>query len=646
MGAVWRAYDTALEREVAIKELRVPEGAGDQERRLWYARMGREARAAARLRHPGIVTVYDRVISEDGRPWIVMELINGTSLAELLAVRGTLPERQVAAIGLAMVDALSAAHAHDIVHRDVKPANVLLEGDRTVLTDFGIAAIEGDVTLTRTGMMPGTPVYMSPEQVTGEKVTPASDLWSLGATLYAAVEGRPPFTAAHPLALFNAIVTQDPAPPRCGRPLAQVLTGLLSKDPAERPSAARVRDLLATVPAAPGSHTHRPPERQPASPAKTLPYTEVVPPGSAGADSDRRRQNVAASKHELGCTLRRLGRHSEAAPVLQEAVAIRRELAESDPGRYRPHLARSLHELGLALNRLDRHAEAAPALQEMVAIRWELAKADPERHRPYRAKSPDDFGFRSINADDPSEAVRPLQGAVTVYRKLAEVDPDHYRQDLAALLHKLAFALGEQERDAEAEPLFQEAVAIRRKLVEADPAKYRPALATALHNLGFTLKELGRYTEAVPLLQEAVAIRRKLAEANPAKYHPSLALSLHELGFILGEQGRDAEAESLLEEVVAIRRKLVEADPAKYRPALATALHNLGFTLKELGRYTEAVPLLQEAVAIRRKLAEANPARYRSSLAKSLRALGVTLEKLGRVSEAESARAEVASIRP
>lgn len=266
MGTVWHAHDTALDREVAVKELRVPEQVTDQERSVWYARMEREARAAARLRHPGIVTVHDRVTGDDGRPWIVMELVRGRSLDDLLAERGSLPPDQVAAIGLAMLDALTAAHAQGVVHRDIKPANVLLEGDRVLLTDFGIAALEGDVTITRSGAVLGTPAYMSPEQVRGGAVTPASDLWSLAATLYTAVEGRRPFDGPGHGAVFVAIATAQPPPPRCGGPLAHVLDGLLRKDPAERLSPAQTRDLLraalrpgdtATVPEPPSAH--RPP---------------------------------------------------------------------------------------------------------------------------------------------------------------------------------------------------------------------------------------------------------------------------------------------------------------------------------------------------------------------------------------------------
>ncbi|MGW5410550.1 serine/threonine-protein kinase [Actinomadura geliboluensis] len=244
MGSVWQAHDLELDREVAVKELLVPEQVTDRERRDWYARMDREARAAARLRHPGIVAVHDRVTGDDGRPWIVMELVRGRSLEQVLAEQGALPPRQVAALGLAMLDALSAAHAQGVVHRDVKPANVLLEGDRVLLTDFGIAALEGDATITRSGMVLGTPAYMSPEQVEGKPVTPASDLWSLAATLYAAVEGRRPFDGPSDGAVFVAIATRRPPTPRCGGPLAQALAGLLRKNPDERLHPAQVRDLL------------------------------------------------------------------------------------------------------------------------------------------------------------------------------------------------------------------------------------------------------------------------------------------------------------------------------------------------------------------------------------------------------------------
>ncbi|WP_240809659.1 serine/threonine-protein kinase [Actinomadura sp. WMMA1423] len=267
MGAVWRAHDEHLDREVAVKELRLPEHLDEAGRRTWIARLEREARAAARLRHPGIVTVHDRVTGEDGRPWIIMELVRGRSLEDLLKADGPLPPDRVARIGLQVLDALRAAHQAGITHRDIKPANVLLEDDRAVLTDFGIAAVEGDATLTSTGAVLGTPAYMSPEQVSGHEVAAASDLWSLGATLYAAVEGRPPFGGATTGAVFVAIATRDPDPSVHAGPLEPVLRALLRRDPSQRPTAGQLHTRLAALAR----------DRQPAPPTVVQPPDP--PPG-------------------------------------------------------------------------------------------------------------------------------------------------------------------------------------------------------------------------------------------------------------------------------------------------------------------------------------------------------------------------------
>ncbi|MWA05614.1 protein kinase [Actinomadura sp. LD22] len=247
MGAVWRAHDEQLGRDVAVKELRLPEHLGADQRRTWIARLDREARAAARLKHPGIVTVHDLVVGDDGRPWIVLELVHGGSLDDLLKASGPLPFQQAASIGLRMLDALQAAHLAGITHRDIKPANVLLEGERVVLTDFGIAAVDGDAALTRSGEVVGTPAFMSPEQVRGRPVGAESDLWSLGATLYTAVEGRPPFTGTSTGAVFVAVATEDPAPAAHAGPLEPVISGLLRKDPAQRPTADQLRAMLAPI---------------------------------------------------------------------------------------------------------------------------------------------------------------------------------------------------------------------------------------------------------------------------------------------------------------------------------------------------------------------------------------------------------------
>ncbi|SEG72478.1 Protein kinase domain-containing protein [Thermomonospora echinospora] len=254
MGAVWRARDMQLDREVAVKELRLPEHLGAAQREKWIARLDREARAAARLKHPGIITVHDLVKGDDGRPWIVMESVHGGSLDDLLKARGPLTPQQVAAIGLRMLDALHAAHRAGIIHRDIKPANVLLEGDRVILTDFGIAALGDDAALTRSGEVMGTPAFMSPEQVRGLPTSAATDLWSLGATLYTAVEGRPPFPGTSTGAVFVAIATEDPAPAAHAGPLEPVINGLLRKDPAQRLTAEQVHPMLLQLGASPPAH--------------------------------------------------------------------------------------------------------------------------------------------------------------------------------------------------------------------------------------------------------------------------------------------------------------------------------------------------------------------------------------------------------
>ncbi|MEU0003138.1 serine/threonine-protein kinase [Streptomyces sp. NPDC006314] len=245
MGTVWRAKDEMVDREVAVKEPRVPEHLPERERANAFERMRREARAAARLDHPAVVNVYD-VAVVDGRPWIVMELVHGRTLGDALQ-EGTLSAREAARIGLEVLGALEAAHAAGVLHRDVKPDNVLLgRYDRVVLTDFGIAQIEGDTRLTDTGGFVGSPEYIAPERVLGQRPGPASDLWSLGVVLYTATEGVSPFRRSNTPATLQSVLNATPAPPASASgALAEVINGLLHKDPAHRPPADRVRALLA-----------------------------------------------------------------------------------------------------------------------------------------------------------------------------------------------------------------------------------------------------------------------------------------------------------------------------------------------------------------------------------------------------------------
>ncbi|MEU2928299.1 protein kinase [Streptomyces sp. NPDC007251] len=254
MGRVWRAHDEVLHRAVAVKELTAALYVSDSDRAVLLARTRAEARAAARINHSAVVTVHD-VLEHDGRPWIVMELVEGNSLADAVKERGRIEPPEAARIGLWVLRALRAAHAAGVLHRDVKPGNVLLGRDgRVLLTDFGIAQIEGDSTITRTGEVVGSVDYLAPERVRGHDPGPASDLWALGATLYTAVEGRSPFRRTSPLSTMQAVVEEEADEPRHAGALGPVIAALLRKEPERRPSAEEAAQMLAE--AAEGRRPH------------------------------------------------------------------------------------------------------------------------------------------------------------------------------------------------------------------------------------------------------------------------------------------------------------------------------------------------------------------------------------------------------
>ncbi|WP_433265668.1 serine/threonine-protein kinase [Actinosynnema sp. CS-041913] len=263
MGIVWRAHDPVLDREVAVKQLRWPDLA-PAEAEVAKARAMREARNAARLHHPHAITVFDVVVQDD-RPWLVMEYLSARSLSELLAEQGPLSPAEAARICGHVAQALAAAHAAGIAHRDVKPSNVLIGHDGAVkLTDFGISRATGDGTLTESGMITGTPAYLAPEVARGEVPGRAADVFSLGATLYAATEGRSPYgTSDNSLALIYRAANGEIEPPTRAGPLTAVLTRLLAVDPAQRPTAADTARLLAN----PHPQPNRPANPHPNRPA-------------------------------------------------------------------------------------------------------------------------------------------------------------------------------------------------------------------------------------------------------------------------------------------------------------------------------------------------------------------------------------------
>ena len=317
MGVVWRARDQILDRDVAVKEVVISSLIGEEERRNAYKRTLREARTAARLSHRGLVAVYD-VAEEDGRPWIVMELVPSRSLDQVLTVEGRLASLRVARIGQQLLSALAAAHIAGVLHRDVKPSNVLIATDRTgtgwderaVLTDFGIAQFEGDPRLTQTGMVMGSPGFTAPERIRGGDATPASDLWSLGATLYAAVEGRGPYEQrGGAITTMSAIINEDaPVAAHAGR-LAPVIEALLRRDPSSRPTApaaarmfAYVLPLLSAAELESPAPAHPPTAASPArpsasaiAPAPARPPARVPAPGSSGPAKPEPARELAAA---------------------------------------------------------------------------------------------------------------------------------------------------------------------------------------------------------------------------------------------------------------------------------------------------------------------------------------------------------------
>ena len=274
MGAVWRARDETLKRTIALKEVQIPAALAGEEGQDVHERVLREARAAARLTHPAATTVYD-VFQEDGRTFIAMELVEAPTLGELVAEHGPLEPDEVARIGLALLDALDAAHDVGMVHRDVKPDNVMvIDNGQVKLTDFGIASVKGDPRLTMSGVILGSPSYMAPEQANGRGADKEADLWSLGATLFFAAEGRPPFAKDSAIATLASVV-DDPTPePRRASNLAPVVRGLLEKDPSSRPASADLRrDLERVAQGAATSATTEVVER----PGTTRPAAAPVP---------------------------------------------------------------------------------------------------------------------------------------------------------------------------------------------------------------------------------------------------------------------------------------------------------------------------------------------------------------------------------
>jgi serine/threonine protein kinase len=276
MGVVWQAHDERLRRTVVVKQLLLPPRLSESEADEANRRAMREGRITARLHHPHAIAVYD-VVEHQGQPCLIMEYLESRSLATVLSLQGVLPSEKVASIGSQIASALAAAHKAGIVHRDIKPGNVLLADDGTVkITDFGISHAVGDVTVTATGMLTGTPAYLAPEVARGNIAGFSSDVFSLGATLYTALEGRPPFGLNNnAIALLHQVASGEITPPRQSDPLTPVLLRLLQPDPDQRPTMDQAHEALATLAASPAGPAGGPSALAPSPPRHERPFESV-----------------------------------------------------------------------------------------------------------------------------------------------------------------------------------------------------------------------------------------------------------------------------------------------------------------------------------------------------------------------------------
>ena len=418
MGVVWRARDQLLDRDVAVKEVVISALIGEDEKRNAYQRTLREARTAARLSHRGVVAVYD-VAEEDGRPWIVMELVPSRSLDAVLTVEGRLSAARTCRIGQQLLSALAAAHTAGVLHRDVKPSNVLIATDkigdswdeRAVLTDFGIAQFEGDPRLTQTGMVMGSPGFTAPERIRGGDATPGSDLWSLGATLYAAVEGRGPYEQrGGAITTMSAIINEDaPVAPHAGE-LGPLIAALLRRDPSTRPSAgaaarmfAQVLPRLTEAPAEKPAAAHPPTALAEYVPAPAAPVASApvnAPDSPAPAEKPASAEKPAPA--EPAATAAKDGEPAAAAvasPGGEGSGGDAKQAAQQEPAPAKVA------------------AKAKPETEDEPADAPEPAAADA--HPPVET----DRGAETVIAGDGPLGYRPTQVAIPVAREETAAPP-------------------------------------------------------------------------------------------------------------------------------------------------------------------------------------------------------------------------------
>ncbi len=681
MGVVFLARQMSLNRPVALKMILAGQLADDTDVKRFYT----EAEAAANLDHPGIVPIYE-VGQHEGQHYFSMGFVEGQSLAQRLA-DGPLPPREAAALLARVAEAIAYAHGRGVIHRDLKPGNILLDRNGNPrVTDFGLAKkLEGGSALTASGQIMGTPSYMPPEQAGANRgeVGPAADVYALGATLYAMIVGRPPFQAASAMDTVIQVINDDPVPPRrlnpaLDRDIETICLRCLEKEPARRYASASalgedLRRYLAGEPilARPVGRAERAwrwCRRNPAVAGLVASLAAALLFGFIGITwgwlEARRQRNQAEENFRLALHAvdDYLTRVSESRVLNVPGLEpLRRELLEDalryyrDFVRLRAHdptvrdeLMRAYWRVGQINNSIGTSAEALDAYRQSFRLAEELAAARPgdPAIQVHMARLHNRIGVIQFKTGQTDEAFRSLRLARSIHDALVRVHPSEhaYLSDLAGNLHSLGMLLEEIGRPAEGLEPLEQAFTIYERLVHEHPGddSHRSQLAHTSRGVGNLLTDLGRTSEAMDHYRRSRETFEGLVASHPEvdDYGDNLAAVCNEIGMLLGQGGRTEEAVESYRRARAARA-LARAHPAviEYRRGLAHTLHQMGLAYVHGDRPGDAVEPLRASRGLFEKLVRDHPEilDYRRDLGGVLNDLGIALADQGRHPEAMDA---------
>ncbi len=682
MGVVFQARQTSLNRPVALKMILAGQLADETDIKRFYT----EAEAAANLDHPGIVPIYE-VGQHEGQHYFSMGFIDGQSLSQRLA-EGPLPAGEAAELIRRVSEAIEYAHQHGVVHRDLKPANILMDQNGNPrVTDFGLAKkVQGDSGLTGSGQIMGTPSYMPPEQAGGKRgeVGPAADVYSLGATLYASLTGRPPFQAATAMDTVIQVVSEEPVPPRrlnaaIPRDLETICLKCLEKEPGKRyeSAAALGEDLrryvagepIAARPVGQAERAWRWCRRKPVIAGLIASLVVTVIGGFVGITLgwlEARRQRSAAEENfalarravddyltrvSESRVLRVPGLEPLRRELLEDALRYYRgfvELRGHDPS-VREELVRAYERVGRINELVGTDAAALDAFRQSLALAEAVAAARPGDAgvKQHIAAVHNSIGLIQMKNGQVDEAFRSLNLARSIDLALSQAHPTElgYQVELAGHLHNLGIFLEQTGRPAEALERLEEALGLYERLAKAYPESdfFRFELAKTGRGTGNVLTDLGRVPEAMERYRRSRELLEVLVAAHPedTEYSDDLASVCNEIGMVLGQSGRTAEAVEAYQRARQLREALTRSHPAVtgYRRGLAHTLHQMGLAYVHGERPDEGVDPLRASRALYEKLVKDHPENvdFRCTLGGALNDLGIALSALGRAREAMEA---------